>query len=176
MSESNSVLDRNKLEQLGIGFDTDEESEVFENIIREEHEVRVGMEISKTMSEAMLNEFDKLTDPTDATAFLEKNCPDFRNIVKSVTVHFKRELLRYRDQIEGISRSPVLETNRLSVKRLDMSMNARIHLREAGILTYGELSAIEDLFTVDELTPKNIREIKEVLELAEKEGIQSILI
>ncbi|MBQ9043213.1 MAG: hypothetical protein IJ111_10430 [Eggerthellaceae bacterium] len=48
---------------------------------QEELEVRIGEQISEGLSEAQLNEFDMIDDQSEATRWLERNRPDYRDIV-----------------------------------------------------------------------------------------------
>ena len=49
---------------------------------QEELEVRIGERISEGLPEELLDEFDRIDDPDEATAWLERNRPDYREIVE----------------------------------------------------------------------------------------------
>ena len=52
---------------------------------QEELEVRIGERISKGMPKELLDEFDRIDDPDEAHAWLERNRPDYREIVADET-------------------------------------------------------------------------------------------
>ena len=64
-------FDSEELVRAGIKFKDAEDQKRFEELITEELEVRIGEKISATMSEEQLQEFDKITDPTEAKKWLE---------------------------------------------------------------------------------------------------------
>ena len=57
---------------------------------KEELEVRIGERISKGLSEAQLNEFDLISDQAEATRWLERNRPDYRDIVNRTIREMER--------------------------------------------------------------------------------------
>ncbi len=164
------------LSQLGIGFGTKEEYREFEELIQEELEVRIGMRISKGMSEEMLEEFDRICDPAEVASWLKKNRPDYVEQTTEAYKQMKQELLQYRDRIKGRISTPELNESGILVDNLDMRVDTRQRLKKAGIYTYGEMASIGDLSTVDTLSPKNIREIGEIIDFVKKEGIEDLII
>ena len=85
-------FDDNFLQEMGLSAMPEQEKQDFLNYVQEELEVRIGERISKGLTEAQLNEFDAITDQTEATAWLEKNRPDYREIVTRTIEEMKAEI------------------------------------------------------------------------------------
>ena len=60
---------------------------------KEELEVRIGERISEGLSDAQLNEFDLIDDQAEATRWLERNRPDFRDIVNRTIREMERGIV-----------------------------------------------------------------------------------
>ncbi len=74
-------FDEKFLQEMGLSAMPEDEKQKFLDYIQEEVEVRIGERISKGLTETQLNEFDQITDQAEATKWLEKNRPDYREIV-----------------------------------------------------------------------------------------------
>lgn len=85
-------FDEQFLEEMGLSSMAEEEKQNFLNYIQEELEVRIGQRISKGLSDTQLNEFDLITDPTEAAKWLAENRPDYREIVASTISEMKDEI------------------------------------------------------------------------------------
>lgn len=85
-------FDDNFLQEMGLASMPEDQKQAFLRYVEEELEVRIGERISKGLTEAQLNEFDLITDPAAATAWLEKNRPDFREIVTRSIEEMKSEI------------------------------------------------------------------------------------
>ena len=85
-------FDDNFLQEMGLSAMPEQERQDFLNYVQEELEVRIGERISKGLTEAQLNEFDAITDQAEATAWLEKNRPDYREIVMRTIEEMKNEI------------------------------------------------------------------------------------
>ena len=85
-------FDDNFLQEMGLSAMPEQERQDFLNYVQEELEVRIGERISKGLTEAQLNEFDAITDQAEATAWLEKNRPDYREIVMRTIEEMKAEI------------------------------------------------------------------------------------
>ena len=158
-------LDTAGLKQIGISFETDEESNAFAELIREELEVRVGEAISAKLTKEQLNEFDALHGQEEASAWLGANCPDYRSIVRKKAGEFKSELLRHRKSIDGLDESFEMRVNSLPIAELKLTPDGRSYnsLKRAGIDTIGELRKVTDLSQIRNFTPACEREIEEKL-------------
>lgn len=167
-------LDQEGLAQIGVAFENREEGRKFAELIREELEVRIGEKISSGMNEAQLDEFDSLHSDSDVEAWLANNCPNYKTIVATVSKRLKEELLQYRDRIEGLQSTPKLRENGVKLTELGLNRVIMLKLRMTGIDTYGELSAIEDLETVERLNTGDIAELEEMIHHVIENGIDSV--
>lgn len=95
-------LDKHELALHGIEFATDEETEKFASILREELEARVGEAISKYLSESELEDFNKCEDGEESVKWLELHCPSFREITHKKAQEMEKEIIRYKDRITDI--------------------------------------------------------------------------
>ena len=158
-------LDIAGLKQIGIAFETDEESNAFAALIREELEIRIGEAISAKLTEEQLNEYDALYEQEATSAWLGANCPDYRKIVQEKAGELKSELLRHRKSIDGLDESFEMRVNSLPIAELKLTPHGRSYncLKHAGIDTIGELRKVVDLSQIRNLTPACEREINEKL-------------
>lgn len=77
----------------------EQEKQKFLEYIQEELEVRIGERIAKGLTEVQLNEFDMITDQAAATKWLEKNRPDYREIVHRTINEMKSEIRANRHRL-----------------------------------------------------------------------------
>ena len=77
---------------MGLSAMPEDEKQRFLDYVQEELEVRIGERISKGLTEVQLNEFDLITDPAEATKWLEINRPDYREIVTRTINEMKEEI------------------------------------------------------------------------------------
>ena len=87
------------LQEMGLSAMPEQEKQDFLNYVQEELEVRIGERISKGLTEAQLNEFDAITDQNEAATWLEKNRPDYREIVTRTIEEMKDEIRANRNKL-----------------------------------------------------------------------------
>ena len=92
-------LDDKFLQEVGLSAMPESEKRDFLDYVQEELEVRIGERISRGLTEVQLNEFDMITDQAEATKWLEKNRPDYREIVTRTIAEIKEEIRANRDKI-----------------------------------------------------------------------------
>ena len=95
-------LDDNFLTSLGLAAMPPDEKEAFLNYVYEELELRVGAELSKDLSDNQLEEFEKLIDGDDqdaAVTWLEKHCPNYKDVVKKELDRLKEEIIASKDRL-----------------------------------------------------------------------------
>ncbi len=92
-------FDENFLQEVGLSAMPESEKRNFLAYVREEVEIRVGERISEGVPDYLLNQFDAVTNKAEAAAWLEKNRPDYREIVVSTIEEIKREILTNRDRL-----------------------------------------------------------------------------
>ena len=85
-------FDEKFLQEMGLSAMPEDEKQRFLDYVQEELEVRIGERISKGLTEVQLNEFDLITDPAEATKWLEINRPDYREIVARTINEMKEEI------------------------------------------------------------------------------------
>ena len=85
-------FDEKFLQEMGLSAMPEDQKQKFLDYIQEELEIRIGEKISKGLTEAQLNEFDKITDQAEAAKWLEMNRPDYREIVARTVEEMKNEI------------------------------------------------------------------------------------
>ncbi|SRR6266550_511042 len=97
-------LDDTFLASLGLGNMPAEEKKAFLAHLYEELELRVGTELSKGLSDEQLEAFEKLIDSgkqEEALNWLEKNCPNYKEVVKEQLEKLKQEVTANKDMLLG---------------------------------------------------------------------------
>ena len=92
-------FDEKFLQEMGLSAMPEEEKQKFLDYIQEELEVRIGERISQGLTEVQLNQFDMITDQTEATKWLEVNRHDYREIVNRTIEEMKAEIRANRDKL-----------------------------------------------------------------------------
>ena len=87
------------LQEMGLQAMPEEQKKAFLAYAQEELEVRIGERISRGLTEVQLNEFDMITDPAEAAKWLEKNRPDYREIVNRTIEEMKDEIRANRNKL-----------------------------------------------------------------------------
>ena len=80
------------LQEMGLSAMPEQEKQAFLRYVQEELEVRIGERISRGLSEEQLMEFDAISDPLEAAKWLDKNRPDYREIVDRTIEEMKAEI------------------------------------------------------------------------------------
>lgn len=95
-------LDDDFLAQLGLaGLPADDKKKMLAHIY-ETLELRVGMRLAQNMSDAQLDEFEKLMDANDeagALKWLETNVPNYKEVVAEELEKLKSEIKAMAPQI-----------------------------------------------------------------------------
>ncbi|MBR2855380.1 hypothetical protein IKE99_00325 [Candidatus Saccharibacteria bacterium] len=95
-------FDEKFLQEMGLSAMPEDQKQKFLDYVQEELEVRIGERISKGLTRAQLNEFDMITDPSEAADWLNKNRPDYREIVNRTIKEMKDEIRANRAKLVGI--------------------------------------------------------------------------
>lgn len=101
-------LDNNLLVELGLGALPAEEKNKMLNHIYETLEMRVGMKLAESMSDAQLTEFEAFIDKNDeagALKWLETNFPDYKQVVAAELEKLKSEVKTAAPQILAASQA-----------------------------------------------------------------------
>ena len=92
-------FDEKFLQEMGLQAMPEDQKQAFLDYVQEELEVRIGERISKGLTEVQLNEFDMITDSAEAAEWLEKNRPDYREIVTRTINEMKEEIRANRSKL-----------------------------------------------------------------------------
>lgn len=92
-------FDEQFLVEMGLSAMPEEQKQKFLDYVQEELEVRIGERISRGLTEEQLNEFDQISDPGEAAKWLEKNRPDYREIVNRTIEDMRAEIRANRDKL-----------------------------------------------------------------------------
>ena len=92
-------LDENFLQEMGLSAMPEDQKKQFLEYVQEELEIRIGERISRGLTQVQLNEFDMITDPAEAADWLEKNRPDYREIVNRTIEELKAEIRANRNRL-----------------------------------------------------------------------------
>lgn len=96
-------FDEKFLQEMGLSAMPEDEKQKFLDYIQEEVEVRIGERISRGLTEMQLAEFDAITNPVEAARWLEKNRPDYREIVTRTIEEMKEEIRANRAKLVNAS-------------------------------------------------------------------------
>ncbi len=92
-------FDENFLKEMGLTSMPEDQKQKFLEYVQEELEIRIGERIARGLSEEQLNEFDAITDPMEAARWLERNRPDYREIVTRTIEELKEEIRANRSKL-----------------------------------------------------------------------------
>ena len=91
-------FDEGFLREVGLSAMDEGEKRAFLSYVQEELEVRVGEGIAEGMTEEKIGEFQR-AEGEEARAWLEKNRPDYREVVQKTIRELKEEIKRNREAI-----------------------------------------------------------------------------
>ena len=92
-------FDEKFLQEMGLSAMPEEQKRAFLKYVQDELELRIGERISRGLTETQLNEFDLITDPAEAAKWLEKNRPDYREIVNRTIEEMKDAIRESRGKL-----------------------------------------------------------------------------
>ena len=85
-------FDENFLQEMGLSSMPENQKQSFLDYVEEQLEIRIGERISRGLTETQLAEFDSIAEQSEATKWLEKNRPDYREIVTRTIEEMKNEI------------------------------------------------------------------------------------
>lgn len=94
-----ALIDEEFLAEVGLAEMPEAEKSAFIEHATEELEVRVGQRIGAGLTSEQLREFEQIEGTDAVTPWLERNIPNFREIVLQALQEFKEELLEERQEI-----------------------------------------------------------------------------
>ena len=89
------------LQEMGLSAMPADQKTKFLEYVQREVEIRIGERVSRGLTEFQLNEFDNITEPQEAIKWLEKNRPDYREIVDRTIKEMKDEIRENRNKLVG---------------------------------------------------------------------------
>ena len=92
-------FDEQFLQEMGLSAMPEDQKQAFLAYVQEELESRIGERISKGLTNTQLNEFDMITDQEEAAKWLERNRPDYREIVTRTINEMKEEIRANRNKL-----------------------------------------------------------------------------
>lgn len=92
-------FDESFLKEVGLVALPENQKQAFLEYVEDEVDVRIGEKISEGLPEGKLDEFNRCENDDEALEWLEKNRPDFREIVDKVVSDIKEEIYRNREKI-----------------------------------------------------------------------------
>ena len=92
-------IDEDFLISVGLKSIPESQKAEFLAFIQEELELRIGERISRGVPEERLNEFDHLTSRDEIEAWLNENCPNYRQLVEQSIADLENELRNSRDEL-----------------------------------------------------------------------------
>ena len=87
------------LKEMGLSAMPADQKAKFLEYAQRELEIRIGERIAKGLTEQQLAEFDSITEPREAGKWLEKNRPDYREIVARTVKEMKDEIRANRSKL-----------------------------------------------------------------------------
>ena len=87
------------LQEMGLSAMPEDQKAKFLEYVQKELEIRIGERVSRGLTEFQLNEFDNITEPSEAAKWLEKNRPDYREIVARTIKEMKDEIRENRNKL-----------------------------------------------------------------------------
>lgn len=99
--ENKNALTGDDLERSGIRFKTKEEADSFLDVVIGVLKERIGNDIAEQVPPDKLAEFDRCITAEEAENWLDQNCPSYGDFVVREKVKIRRELRKYRFNIEG---------------------------------------------------------------------------
>ena len=92
-------VDEGFLREVGLSAMPEEQRQAFLDYVQEELEVRVGEEIAAGMTEEKMREFEEAANDEETKAWLEKNKPNYRELVVKTVEELKEEISRNKEKI-----------------------------------------------------------------------------
>ena len=154
-------LDERTLKRLGIAFYDSAEAKLFADYVLEELEVKIGERISDGMSQALLDEFDSITNHTESVRWLNKNKPGYRDIVKREQITMVWNLLKYRKEVSTSYNRKEIDTVHCHIQALKLNPYTYKCLCNAHLYFISDILDLESLDGISGLDDPQKNEIRE---------------
>ena len=153
-------LTESTLKQLGIAFSDSAEATTFADFVLEELEVNIGESISEGMSKAVLDEFDAITNQAESKRWLNKNRPDYQDIVKREMTLMVWNLLKYRKEVSTSRKRKEIESVYCHIQVLGLDPETYKSLCKAQLNFIHNILDLDNLESVNGLNETQKNEIK----------------
>ncbi|MBR0153470.1 MAG: hypothetical protein IJM26_06765 [Lachnospiraceae bacterium] len=134
-------LNREWLADAGVYFEQPADEQAFLHLMQEQYELRVGESMCQELSPEQEDEFERMIDDKEddvaIAAWLNRNCPDYRDLITQAGESLQEELRSHRAEI-GDSLWPESALNE-TLESFGLPAVDACILREEGIRTVGEL-------------------------------------
>ena len=142
--------------RLGISIKGKRRFNVFTDFLLEELEVRIGRKISESLSEEQLEEFDSLRNQRETTEWLERNKPNYREIVNEEKYRIIWNILKNRKKVsDSDTPDPALLSRHIAL--LYLSDHSYKCLCDAGLIMLKDVINYNNLLNImDEKYKKEV--------------------
>ena len=141
---------------LGISIKEKRRFNVFTEFLLEELEVRIGKKISEGLSEEQLLEFDLLKNQRETTEWLERNKPNYREIVNDEKYRMIWNILKNRKKVSD-SDTPDPPSLSRHIALLYLSEPSNKCLCDAGLIMLNDVIDYNNLLSImDEKHKKEV--------------------
>ena len=142
--------------KLGISIKNQKKFKVFTDFLLEELEVRIGRKVSEGLSEAQLEEFDSLQSQNKTNEWLERNKPNYREIVNEEKYRIIWNILKNRKKVsDSNTPDPALLSRHIAL--LYLSDHSYKCLCDAGLIMLKDVINYNNLLNImDEKHKKEV--------------------
>ncbi|MDO4741790.1 MAG: DUF5663 domain-containing protein [Candidatus Saccharibacteria bacterium] len=98
------TFDESFLEEMGLSEMPEDDKPKFLEYIQSELETRIGKKIAANLTDMQLDQFNLLTEQEEISDWLERNCPNYREVVSETIDEMKAAIAQNRDRL--LSGSP----------------------------------------------------------------------
>ena len=148
------------LKRLGIAFYDSDEAKQFSDYVLEELEVKIGEGISDGMSQALLDEFDSITNHAESVRWLNKNRPDYRDIVEREQIEMAWNLLKFRKEVSTSNNRKEVDLVHCHIQTLKLNPYTYKCLCNAHLYFISDILDLDSLESVNGLDDPQKNEIK----------------
>ncbi len=158
------ALSKNTIQNLGVAFSDPNDEVLFESFINEKLEENVGQKIYELLSEAQINEWNKITDDSERSAWLKANVPSYRMLAVSEILKIKKQIMRLSKQLSSkeVTDRTIYAT---PIECADFSSRTVNCLKRYGVASIGEVINMppEKWRTIRNLSNSCLNEIEETI-------------
>lgn len=153
-------FNKQQLYSIGISFEREDESELFLNIINKNFDLRISEKMKVLMTDSQWDRFQCFGNINEASEWMAINNLDYENMIRQERLEFKRELIKYREEISGLQKNEITNLFERNIDDLEgLKLRDRNRLKRAGLYTVGEVVAYGDLTDIPYLTSFMIERI-----------------